>query len=72
MLDGSAAPPSVELLRTHAALTVERTATRARSCLGENMVNCAEFFFPLSETNVIEASEVREVSERLSSIRLQV
>lgn len=30
---------SVELLRTQAALTDERTATSATSCLGENMVS---------------------------------
>lgn len=33
-----------ELLWTHAALTVESTATKANSCLGENMVIQAFLF----------------------------
>lgn len=45
---------SVELLRTQAALTDERTATRATSCLGENMIfECFFFLFQTTQFDTI-------------------
>lgn len=60
---------SVELLRTQAALTDERTATRATSCLGENMIfEC--FFFPLSN-NAIRYNTLGG-RERQRTVRLSI